>query len=38
MPNEEKIKLADFVIINEDSKKFLKNTLNVYRQIKLNYY
>lgn len=38
IPNEEKIKLADFVIINEDSKNLLKNTLNVYRQIKLNYY
>ncbi len=37
LPIEEKMKLADYVIINENQKNFLKNTLEVYRNIKLNY-
>lgn len=37
MSNEEKIKLADFVIINDNQRDFMKNTLAVYRQIKSIY-
>lgn len=37
MPDEEKKKLADFVINNEDSKNLVKNTMEVYRSIRQNY-
>lgn len=37
MPSEEKNKLADFVIFNDNPNDFLKNTLAVYRQIKTIY-
>lgn len=37
MPEEEKKKLADFVINNEDSKNLVKNTMEVYRLIRQNY-
>jgi dephospho-CoA kinase len=37
LPIEEKMTLADYVIVNDDQKDFLKNTLEVYRSIKVIY-